>query len=263
MDRIIQFFRENGVPVYQHHGIVVVRVQSEQEGIGLLLSLLTKIVSRQTVLYLSGGRTPKELYSVLAKNEELLPGAVAMVDERYGQPMHETSNEKMLRDSGLFRYIQMRDIPFYPVLSGKKLSSTADEYDQVVRTMLAQYQQHIAILGVGMDGHTAGLPAVVQHMAKSKGESEEPEWFEDLKERSKNKMVIDYDDQGGFYKQRITMTFQGLSMMDIFLVLVFGKDKNPALQRMLSDGSEEEVPSRFLKRPEIAAKTLLITDQMI
>ncbi|MEN9407011.1 MAG: 6-phosphogluconolactonase [Candidatus Parcubacteria bacterium] len=263
----MQFLRENGLPVYQHHGIAVVKVHSEQEGIGLLMPLLTKIVTRRTVLYLSGGRTPKELYTTLAKSEELLPGAVAMVDERFGVPMHESSNEKMLRDSGLFRYIQMRDIPFYPVLSGKKRSVTADEYDQVVRTMLAQYQQHIAILGVGMDGHTAGIPAVrVKSELHNANGGKFPDWYEDLQERSKNRMVIDYDDGGppaGGYKERITMTFQGLSMMDVFFVLVFGKDKNPALQEMFADGSEEEVPSRFLKRSEIATKTLLITDQMI
>jgi hypothetical protein len=32
---------------------------------------------------------------------------------------------------------------------------------------------------------------------------------------------------------------------------------------MFVNGSEEEIPARYFKRPEIAIKTLLITDQQI
>jgi hypothetical protein len=32
---------------------------------------------------------------------------------------------------------------------------------------------------------------------------------------------------------------------------------------MFTEGREEEIPARFFKRPEIAKKTLLITDQRI
>lgn len=258
MDHALQFLRENGQPVYKHQGIAVTKVSNEQDGVVLALLLLQEVLDKQTVLYLSGGRTPKHLYTALAQNEQLHPGAFAMVDERYGTPMHENSNEKMLRDSGLFRYFQMRNIPFYPVLSGVSSTETADLYDQAIRSLQAQYQKHIALLGIGMDGHTAGIPATTSIGLQGK---ELEVWFTDLKNRSKSRMVIDYDDSQGFYKERITMTFQGLMMMDLLLVLVFGKDKKMALELMLEDGSEDEVPSRFFKRSEIAQKTLLITDQ--
>lgn len=151
---------------------------------------------------------------------------------------------------------------------GEGREQSAQEYDDIIRSLLAQYQKHVAILGIGMDGHTAGIPAITS--LRAKGEAQNA-WIEDLEERSKNRMVIDYDDTGGFYKERITMTFQGLSMMDLFIVLVFGKDKKMALDLMFEDGpepfgdaqGEEEVPSRFFKRPDISVKTLLITDQMV
>lgn len=264
MDHALRFLRENGQPVYRHLGIAVTKVSTEQDGVVLALLLLQQVLDKQTVLYLSGGRTPKQLYAALAQNEQLHPGAFAMVDERYGEPMHENSNEKMLRDTGLFRYFQMRNIPFYPILSGVTRIETADQYDQAVRSLQAQYQKHVAILGIGMDGHTAGIPAISANSELQMANGERlPDWFVDLQERSKNRMVIDYDDQGGFYKERITMTFQGLMMMDLFIVLVFGKDKKMALELLFEDGSEDEIPSRFFKRPEIAARTLLITDQMI
>lgn len=291
MDHALKYLREKGQSVYQHAGISVVKVADEQEGINLVLPLFQEILDRQTVLYLSGGRTPKNLYAAMAKEEQIHPGAFAMVDERYGTPMHENSNEKMLHASGLKRYATALGIPFHLILSGhpeaspKDLDSspsvqndinrksTAEKYDDTVRTLLAQYQKHIAILGVGMDGHTAGIPAKFSLFDQGDsllGVSLET-WVEDLRNRSKNRMVIDYDDKGGFYKERITMTFQGLSMMDVLIVLVFGKDKKPALELMFSDGietvrqaqGEEEVPSRFFKRPEIARKTLLITDQEV
>jgi len=40
-------------------------------------------------LYLSGGSTPKELYKRFATAEQITPGAVGMVDERYGEKFHE------------------------------------------------------------------------------------------------------------------------------------------------------------------------------
>jgi len=65
------------------------------------------------------------------------------------------------------------------------------------------------------------------------------------------------------FKERITMTFLGLSMLDILIVLVFGNEKQNALKLLFSEGSEEEIPSRFYQRPDIAKKTLLITDQQL
>ena len=50
-------------------------------------------------------------------------------------------------------------------------------------------------------------------------------------------------------------------MLDFLLVLVFGKDKREALRLVFKDGSEDDIPGRFYKRPEIAKKTLIITDQ--
>jgi 6-phosphogluconolactonase/glucosamine-6-phosphate isomerase/deaminase len=261
VQEVIKILREQRIRSHLNQGIQMAHVSSEEQGFVLVKEILYKITDRKTALYLSGGRTPKGLYVQLAHAEKLRPGVVGLVDERFGSPMHEKSNEKMLQDTGLQRYFTMTGVTFHPILQyGMTREEIAERYDQELRELLAQYQLHVAILGVGIDGHTAGLPAPAS--LGLQGDALQ-RWTEDFEKRSKNCMVIDYDDKRGFYKERVTMTFLGLSMMDFLIVLVFGEDKKEALDRMFSDGLEEEIPSRFFKRPEIARKTLVITDQEV
>lgn len=243
--------KEHGL-FHTHSGISMVTVSDQEKGLDLSKKILYEIVNSKTAFYVSGGRTPKDLYISLAKEEEIIPGSVALVDERYGKPFHEESNELMLRETGFLRYLQMRDIPFNPILHGKSRDTTATDYDGKLRELFSRYQKHIAILGVGMDGHTAGIPA-------------DPSVWEEfrIKGRSQTEMAVDFDDHGKFYNERVTMSFLALSMMDVLIVLVFGQDKKRPLEWMFADGPEDEVPSRFFKREDMAPKTILITDQQI
>jgi 6-phosphogluconolactonase/glucosamine-6-phosphate isomerase/deaminase len=59
------------------------------------------------------------------------------------------------------------------------------------------------------------------------------------------------------------MTFLGLSMLDLYILFVFGEAKKGALKKMFTNGSEEDLPARFFKRAEVAKKTVLITDQQV
>ncbi|HLD01613.1 MAG TPA: 6-phosphogluconolactonase [Patescibacteria group bacterium] len=260
---------------------ILVVSASEQQGMDLVKDILYAVADKKTALFLSGGRTPKELYSVLAKEELLDVGCVGMIDERYGEKFHSNSNETMLRDAGLLRYLQMRDIPFYPILqrkihtdsglsqNDKIRENTALQYDDQLRSLFAVYQKSIGILGIGLDGHTAGLPAnPVRSEKRSPRASVDARRSEVGKVQSEKlhdsySFIASYHDEGGFYGKRITMTFLGLSMLDLLIVLVFGSAKQNALELMFGEGKEEGVPSRFFKRPEIAAKTLLITDQNV
>ena len=56
---------------------------------------------------------PQKFYiNILAKERKLNPGAVALVDERYGEKLHENSNEKMISDTGLIGYLHTTEHPF-------------------------------------------------------------------------------------------------------------------------------------------------------
>src|SRR5437867_4486885 len=91
-------------------------VRHKLEGIEKAKEILYEKVGSQTLLFLSGGKSPKELYETLAREQKLIPGAVALVDERYGKPMHDNSNEKMIKQTGLLDYFIYKHIPWYSIL---------------------------------------------------------------------------------------------------------------------------------------------------
>ncbi len=227
----------------------IIKVKNPQEGIEVCKKLLYEIISKNTVLFLSGGSTPKVLYEQLAKENKLKAGAVSLVDERYGNKSHENSNEKMIQDAGLIQYLEQDKTRFYPILQGESIEKTASDYDEAVRYLFSYFKNSVGILGVGVDGHTAGIPAIAEISQKILND--------------KSSLVTSYDNQDSFYKQRITLTFLGLSKLDKIIVLVFGEDKKKALRLMFKEGLVSEIPSRFLTQPEITNKVILITDQKI
>lgn len=228
-------------------GIKIVRVKSSEEGIEVCKKLLYEMVSKTSVLFLSGGLTPKTLYEMLAKEEKLNAGAAAMVDERFGEKLHENSNEKMIGDTGIISYLEENKTRFYPILENKEIEEATKDYDETVRFLFNYFQKSIAILGVGTDGHTAGIPARIKNSK--------------FKIQNGTDLATNFNDFPGPQKDRITLTFLGLSKLDQIIVLVFGKDKKKALELMFQEGSVAEIPARFLTTNEIASKVTLITDQ--
>lgn len=207
-------------------------------------------VSLQTVVYLSGGSTPMPLYKLIAKQKLFHPGAVAMVDERYGMMGHDKSNELMMRGTGLLDYLEEEKIPFYPMLTEVSLEETVRVYDETLRFLHTNYPRHVGLLGMGADGHIAGM--VPQ---SSEFRIQHSELF------NSQDLVIGYQDEK--MGKRITQTFHALSLMDEIFVLVLGEEKKHALQLMQEEGSIDEVPARFLVAPEISPKVTIITDQKI
>ncbi len=69
------------------------------------------------------------------------------------------------------------------------------------------------------------------------------------------------------YGQRITMNYHAISVLDLIIVLVLGQDKREILNQMFKfNGEQEEIekfPAKFYLKPEIASKTILITDQIV
>lgn len=205
-------------------------------------------VDRKTVLFLSGGSSPKPLYQSLSLDKTLHPAAVGFVDERYGNPMHETSNEKMIRRTGLITYIAGEQIPVYPILQ-ENLSreKTAEKYDEVVRKLLFNIPRSVAIVSIGVDGHTAGI-------APNREDFINP-LFHNV-----SLLVGSFNDTTGPFKERITLTFQALSMIDHLILWVFGEEKRHALGKIFTEGPLEEIPGRFYNQPDISEKVTVITD---
>lgn len=255
----------------QKDGIKILRVKNPEKGFEICKNLLYENASKNSVFFLSGGSTPKTLYELLAKEKKLSIGAAALVDERYipnsklKSPAHlvsesiagrqkskaeeipEGTNEKMIRDTGLVQYIE-NTARFYPILEEKGIEETAKDYDETVRFLFSHFPKSVGILGIGSDGHTAGIPARVQN---SKLKSQKFEGTE---------LVTSIEDFPGDFKKRITLTFPGLSKLDKIIILAFGREKKKALRLMFNGDNISEIPARFFKTRDIAEKTTLITD---
>ena len=260
-------------------------VKDIAQGIERTKEFLYDEVDRKTVLFLSGGKTPKALYETLAKEQILTPAAVGMIDERFGPPMHANSNELMVQDSGFLGYLEKQNIPFYSMLEngntyqgvarlgdpqkipasdslnedisgGKerqdpKVLQVVNNYDQTVRDLFFKFPKSIAVVGIGDDGHIASI-------FPNRKDFTNPLYVNN----NTYEYVVGVDDPGK-YGKRISLTFAGLSLIDFYIVFVFGKEKKRALKKALQPGSLEEIPARFFQQPEISAKTLFITDQKL
>lgn len=213
-------------------------VKNLEEGTQIALKILYEKVDEKTVLFLSGGNTPKALYKKIAEYKSLEVGAVAMVDDRY--TFHQQySNEIMIGQSGLISYLNSKNIAFYKILEfGLSRQKTAEEYDETVRFLLTHFPKSVAILGIGADGHTAGIPAGIEN--------------EELRTKNQN-YVSEFDSFPTEPKDRVSLTFTALSMIDCLIVLVFGEDKKEVVKNL----------PEFYKREDISKKTILITDQEV
>lgn len=240
-------------------GLTIYRVKTPQEGISIAKDLLCQAADKKTAIFLSGGKTPKNLYESLSQEHQFKVGAAAMCDERFGEKFHKDSNELMIKNTGLLRYFELTDIPFYPILQKQKEAreKTAEIYEERVRSLMSTFPKSVAITGVGTDGHTVGLPS--QNSKFKSRNSELTGNSYDLVTSFVDRRSIT---EGG-YGSRITLTFLGLSFIDQLIVLVFDSAKRGAIEKMFEKGSLEEIPARIYTQKEIAKKTVLITDQRV
>ncbi len=223
-----------------------------QKAVEKAKEILYEKVDRKTVLFLSGGATPKSLYTSLSKDTIIRPAAVGMIDERYGKKLHEKSNELMVQESGFLDYLKSKKVPFYPILRNNLSRENASKaYDQTTRDLFFHFHKSVAIMGIGADGHTSSIIP------------NRKDFIDPLFEEGRQQLFVgDFNDTKSEYKERIGMTFAGLSLIDYFLVFVFGKEKKKALQQMFTQGSLEEVPARFFLQ-QAPNNTIIITDQQV
>ena len=219
--------------------IKVVQVKDKKEGNLKAHDILKDIVDSKTLLVLSGGTSP-DYRLMIVEGADILPGAICVVDERYGEPFHPKSNELLLKNAGVFDFAKERSVELYKILSGKQFLETERDYDRVIVDLFDRFSGKVGVMGVGTNLHTAG---VFPYSAAAK---------------FPNFVVAEtVEDE---FPQRITLTLRALGEFENFIILMFGEEKRGALRIMLDDSENDiqKYPAIFYRK--CPAKSWLVTD---
>lgn len=202
-----------------------------QEGVAALEhALQQQLAAGKRILWLvsGGSNIPLCVQIMSALPEDITNRLTIMpVDERYGLEGHSYSNVKQLQDAG---FIPKRAM-FIPILEGKSPITTASDYANVLNGALAANEIILCQLGIGTDGHIAGiLPHTNAVTAQTTVvASQGPDFL------------------------RITVTFPVLMRATQIYVFVYGKAKRHQLERLRDKRLPlDEQPAQFLKTmPEV------------
>lgn len=176
----------------------------------------------EVAVALSGGSTPKLLYTLLATKE--FAGRIPWErvhwcwgDERFVPPDDPSSNYRMTNEA-MFRNVPVPADHVHPIPTvGLSPAASAAVYEQILRTIhgdgdLARPLFHIVLLGLGTNGHFASLfpdtPSLMERDA----------WATDVTPAGE--------------KTRITLTYPPLQSCDHAAFLVAGADKRDVLARV-------------------------------
>jgi 6-phosphogluconolactonase/glucosamine-6-phosphate isomerase/deaminase len=180
-------------------------------GVGQLSELISQSLERhQPLLWLvSGGSNIPIAIKVMSAlvSKDLSNLTIMLTDERYGALGHADSNAYQLQAAGF----NPQAASFIPVLIGKSLKATVERYANVVEQQFGQHQVIIGQLGIGTDGHTAGI------LPNS------------LAADVTDELVTSYaaDDFS-----RITMTFPALRHLTNAFVFAYGPTKQATLNQL-------------------------------
>lgn len=189
--------------------------------------LASELSEGKRVLWLvSGGSNIGASVAIMGKlTEELSKNlTIGLIDERYGPVSHADSNWLQLMNAGF----EPGSAKFIPVLQdGLDLEATAKAYNEELAKALAENDVVIAQLGVGSDGHIAGIlpnsPAAIEQTA----------------------LVIGYD---GEQYQRITTTPAAFWHFDVAYAFAFGDNKHQAIASLQTKKIPiREQPAQVLK----------------
>jgi 6-phosphogluconolactonase len=189
---------------------------------------------------LSGGSTPKNLYSRLARQYgEKIPWNMIHFfwgDERTVPPEHPDSNYRMAFEA-MLKHIDVNESQIHRIhAEDPDVNLAASKYEQEIRNHFNSAspdipQFNLILLGLGPDAHTASL------FPESKA----------LKQ-SDRLVVANYVEK--FKTNRITMTFPLINRAACVIFLVCGEDKAEALNAVLNGPRNPEFYPAQLVQPE-------------
>ena len=179
---------------------------------------------------LSGGSTPKSLYSVLARSA--LPWDKIFFfwsDERHVPPDHPDSNYRMAKEALLSKVPVPLENIFRVRAEEKDANVVAKDYEEALRSFFGlrpgEFPRFdLILLGLGPDGHTASL-------------------FPNTAALNETKLLVVANWVEKFKANRITFTYPVLNNAACVIFLVSGADKADMVRTVLEDG-RADLPSQ-------------------
>ncbi len=191
---------------------------------------------------LSGGSTPKGLYSLLGSESHSFRERVPWKkihffwgDERYVPQDHPASNFRMVQETLLSKVPVIRD-NVHPVNTCMPdAEMAAREYEKVLRTFFELNHKEapqfdLILLGMGQDGHTASI-------------------FPGTDAVRENKLLVTAVSDDSVKIPRITVTLPVIKNALNIIFLVTGKEKSDILQKILKgDFRPETYPAQLTRQ---------------
>lgn len=215
----------------RHHETYIIKYMQFIEatarvGADALKAELTDLLSqgKRVLWFTSGGSNIPLTVQIMNELDEPLTKLLTImpIDERFGPVGHENSNVQQLLDAGF----TPKRATFIPVLTNASLETTVVRYEEALTHALAANDAVIAQLGMGPDGHVAGiLPGSSAVNA--------------------NTLVTNY--QGPDF-MRVTLTFPALRRITSAYLFAYGDNKKQALEDLRDkDLPLSEQPAQILK----------------
>jgi len=185
---------------------------------------------RKFTVALSGGSTPKSLYSVLARSA--LPWDKIFFfwsDERHVPPDHPDSNYRMAKEALLSKVPVPPENIFRVRAEEKDANVVAQDYEEALKLFFrlkpGEFPRFdLILLGLGPDGHTASL-------------------FPNTAALNETKRLVVANWVEKFKANRITFTYPVLNNAACVIFLVSGADKADMVRTVLEDG-RADLPSQ-------------------
>ncbi len=228
----------------QEHQAAEIKVAADNAALNLMVveefcrcAKATIAVRNRFCVALSGGNTPRAVYSLLVTKRDLLPWDKIYIffgDERHVPPEHSDSNYRMASEAFLSR-VPLPQKNIYRVHAELDAKVAAQEYEEQLREFFQLQdirlqnndwpQFDLVLLGLGDDGHTASL-------------------FPGSLALAENTRMVVANWVKKFNEYRITLTFPVLNQAAEVMFLVSGESKAEILRNVLNLDQTNTYPAQ-------------------